>query len=422
MSNRQRRRLHTSSRGGCTACKRRHVKCNEAGPPCGRCMVRGESCEYGSVATSSLPSSTNTSNNDNTVDPFTSSSQGSASTAQSLSSAKYCQVVFSENRHLLELQLMHRWTASTYKSCCTPGSDDDEVWQSWVPQLAIKYDYLLYGLWSLTAFEIAKLGLAQSQTDNQRFIESATEYHGSALSSFRLQLQISVINSDNIDAAVCMSLMLLVLAFASAQARAASSPDHGSDGMVQTVLTHVDLLRGCLPIVNSQQDYLAQNPYIQKIKPFQDLPKVPLDPRVDEALVKLAELNDKRILSSIRDTDQRRIQQVEYWEACKSALGLLRTLYEKCVDEYTRGYALGWLNMAGDGYVQAVKVGDDVALLMLMYWGVLVELCGQQVWWADQFGSSLVAEIAHRPQFEDADAVTKDLILRAQQMQVESPR
>jgi hypothetical protein len=114
-------------------------------------------------------------------------------------------------------------------------------------------------------------------------------------------------------------------------------------------------------------------------------------------------------------TVQRRIQQIEYWEACKNALGFLRTLYEKCVDDFTRGYALVWLNMAGDGYVKAVKDGDSVALLILIYWGVLVELCGHQVWWADQFGSLLVAEIARRPLFEDGDAVTKDPILRAQQ-------
>ena len=129
----------------------------------------------------------------------------------------------------------------------------------------------------------------------------------------------------------------------------------------------------------------------------------------------MAELNDKRITSSLRDTDQRRVQQVEYWEACKTALGLLRALYEKCVDDFTRGYALGWLNMAGDKYVKAVTDGDAAALLILMYWGVLVERCGHQVWWAEGFGGSLVAEIARRPLFEDTDAVAKDLILRARQ-------
>lgn len=307
---------------------------------------------------------------------------------------------------------MHRWTASTYKCCCTPGSEDDEVWQSWVPQLAIKHDYLLYGLLSLTAFEIARL----AQTPHcQQYVESATEYHGLALSSFRVYISSSAINDDNIDAAVCMSLMLFVLAFASAQTRDTGALDDESDSVVQIVLANVELLRGCAPILEGKQDYLLQNPYVQKLKPFENLRRTRLDPPIEEALVMLASLNDKRITSSVRDTVSQRAQQVEYWEACKTALGLLQTLFEKCVDDFTRGYALGWLNMAGDRYIKAVKDGDAVALLILMYWGLLVEKCGRQVWWAEQFGGSLVAEIARGLHFEDTDADVKDLILRAQQ-------
>ncbi|OBT47836.1 hypothetical protein VE00_01539 [Pseudogymnoascus sp. WSF 3629] len=391
------RRQHAKSRKGCIICKARHVRCDEAGPPCGRCKIRGDVCEYAAPRSSTED-----------VAASTSVSQGPTASI----SARAHEVVFPADRHLLELQLMHRWTASTYKCCCTPGSDDDEVWQSWVPQLAIKHDYLLYGLLSLTSFEIARL----AQTSHrQKYIESATEYHGLALSSFRVQISSSIIDDDNIDAAVCMSLMLLVLAFASAQTRAINPLGDQSDSVIQTVLVNVELLRGCTPIIESKQDYLLQNPYVQKLKPFESLPRTPLDPSMEEALVMLANLNDKRITASVRDTAPRRAQQIEYWEDCKAALGLLQTMYEKCVDDFTRGYALGWLNMAGDRYIKAVKDGDAVALLILMYWGVLVEKCGHQVWWAEQFGSSLVAEIACRPLFEDADAVVEDLILRARQ-------
>ncbi|KFY14344.1 hypothetical protein V491_06079 [Pseudogymnoascus sp. VKM F-3775] len=392
------RRPHAKSRKGCIICKARRVRCDETGPPCGRCKIRGDACEYAPVPQSRTEAA---------------AASTSGSQEQTLPiPARFREVVFPASRHLLELQLMHRWTASTYKCCCTPGSEDDEVWQSWVPQLAIKHDYLLYGLLSLTAFETAKFAQAPHR---RRYIELATEYHGLSLSSFRIQISSSVIDSDNIDAVVCMSLMLLVLAFASAQARVTSSSDDESDSMVQIVLTNVELLRGCTPIMESKQDYLLQNPYVQKLKPFENLPRTPLDPRVEEALAMLANLNDKRITSSVHDTVSQRAQQVEYWEVCKTALGLLQSMYEKCVDEFTRGYALGWLNMAGDRYIKAIKDNDAVALLILMYWGVLVEKCGRQVWWAEHFGSSLVAEIARRPLFEDTETAVEDLIRRARQ-------
>ncbi|OBT63961.1 hypothetical protein VE03_05983 [Pseudogymnoascus sp. 23342-1-I1] len=390
------RRQHAKSRKGCITCKARHVRCDETGPPCRRCEIRGDVCEYAG-------------RHSNSEDAGASGPVSQESTASI--SPKYREVVFPATRHLLELQLMHRWSISTYKCCCTPGSQDDEVWQSWVPQFAINHDYLLYGLLSLTAFATARL----AQTPHRRqYIESATEYHGLALSRFRVYIS-SPIDPDNIDAAVCMSLMLLVLAFASAQASAASSSDNESDSVVQIVLDNVELLRGCNPIIESKQGYLLQNPYIQKLKPFEDLPRTQLDPRMKEALATLDRLNDERITASVGDIvpQAQRAQQIERWEVCKAALGILQSLYEKCVDEFTRGYALGWLNMAGDRYIEAIKDSDPVALLILMYWGVLVEKCGHQIWWAEKFGSSLVAEIARRPIFEGNDAVVEGLVLQA---------
>ncbi|KAH4063013.1 hypothetical protein HBH96_155990 [Parastagonospora nodorum] len=44
------RRSHKKSRGGCTECKRRHVKCDEKQPVCGLCAVSDRVCSYVSPA------------------------------------------------------------------------------------------------------------------------------------------------------------------------------------------------------------------------------------------------------------------------------------------------------------------------------------------------------------------------------------
>lgn len=41
------RKGHTKSRAGCSNCKRRKVKCDEASPNCGSCGRLGLACEYG---------------------------------------------------------------------------------------------------------------------------------------------------------------------------------------------------------------------------------------------------------------------------------------------------------------------------------------------------------------------------------------
>lgn len=40
------RKGHTKSRGGCSSCKRRKVKCDEVSPECGPCLRLGLECEY----------------------------------------------------------------------------------------------------------------------------------------------------------------------------------------------------------------------------------------------------------------------------------------------------------------------------------------------------------------------------------------
>lgn len=390
------RRSHRKSQKGCVICKRHHVKCDEDGPPCGRCKLRGAACVYTSTSSSQQVS--------------TPPSYIAADSAQN--SERRNTPVFPADNRRLELQLMHRWSTMTYKSCCTPGSDDDEVWQFLVPELALQYDFLLNGVFALSAFETARS--LRGKPDYEQYVNAAIEYHASALSSFRSQLP--AILRDGHEAALCFSLMLMVLALASVQFPSASAGDNHGGGMVQSAIIHFELLRGCVPVAESKEGYLAENPYISKMTRFEDLPRATLDGRIEEALAKLSELNDRRIASSVRESDERRVQQVDYWEACKKALGLLRECFEKCTDGLYQGYSLGWLNMAGEGYIKAIKEDDHTALLMLMYWGLLVERIGHHVWWAEQFGNLLVDEISDRVLGSDTDATMKDIVQQAREM------
>ena len=299
----------------------------------------------------------------------------------------------------------------TYKSCCTPGSGDDEVWQFVVPEYSLQYDFLLNGVFALSAFESARL--LRDKPDHEKYVKAAYEYHGNALSSFRSQLP--TILRDSHEAALCFSLMLMVLALASVQFPSYTSSEEHGPRMVQSAVTHFELIRGCIPVAESKEGYIAENPYINKMTLFEDLPRAPVDSSIEKALGKLGELNDRRITSSVHEPHGRRVQQVAYWEACKKALSLLRECFEKCRDDMSRGYALGWLNMAGEGYIQAVKEADHAALLILMHWGVLFERLAHQVWWAEHFGHKLVAEISDRVLGDGKDAVTKEIVLHAQE-------
>ncbi|KAJ5809881.1 uncharacterized protein N7503_002099 [Penicillium pulvis] len=396
------RRSHQKSHTGCITCKRRHVKCDETGPPCKRCETRAESCEYASITTrpQSLP-------------VHDTSEEGR--TEEAMLDAHTVSLSFPANNRQLDLQLMHRWTASTYKSCCTPGTGDETLWQITVPALAFQYDFLLNGLLALAAFESASVlkNNGQQNSSYEKYTNSAIEYQVLALSNFRAQLGSPPCKDQK--AAICFSLMLMVLAFASVRFGQNSSGAK-EESIVNTAIAHFELVRGAVQVAESDGGKISQNEYVQKLTPFQDLPFTALDTSIAEIMEKLSEMNDKRIVETVREIQERQDQQIAFWEACKKALRLLQECFQRCVGPVYRGYALGWLNMAGEGYIQALKANDHISLLVLMVWGVLVQRLGHDVWWAQDFGVSLVYELSKEDISTATDPSTRNIILRIQDL------
>lgn len=311
---------------------------------------------------------------------------------------------------MLELQLMHRWSTVTYKSMCTPVAKDDHVWLAKVPQLSLQFDFLLNGVFAVTAFEAAAL----TERDRRRYVTAAIKYQALALSSFHPQLD--RITASSYEAVLCFSMVLMVLALASAQFVADLAGDDERSNMVQNSILHFELIRGCGAVLASNATYLEELPYARKLTRFDDLSRTTLDADTEAALARLHEANDRRIKSSIHESCESRASHVQHWEACKKAIALLHDCFAKCVNLDYRGYVLGWLNMAGDDYVRAIQADDHVALLVLMCWGVLVETLSQEVWWAKDFGRLLVEEVASRSLHADVDGdtTTNELVSWAQ--------
>jgi hypothetical protein len=330
--------------------------------------------------------------------------------------------LFPSSTRLLELQLMHRWSTVTYKSMCTPAAGDEHVWRNKVPTWALSYDFVLNGLLSLTAFEAASSSSSSSASSGQNrdhYVNAATEYQTLALSTFRHHLQRVHLDhhhpsNDSYEPVLTFSMMLMVLAMASAQF---NSDSQQSTGMVQNTLTHYRLIRGCGTVLgDSGEQYLASNPYVLKLTRFDDLPRVPVDSPSTAMLARLNEVNERRLTSTVGEPYEARVQHVKSFEACKKAIGILEQYFARChgpVDPTYQAYILGWLNMAGDEYVVAIQDGDHVALLVLMVWGAVVEQLGHRVWWARRFGRLLVEEIARQVGRGEVDALTREIIASA---------
>ncbi|TLS30793.1 hypothetical protein PpBr36_03305 [Pyricularia pennisetigena] len=168
------RKAHSKSRNGCRNCKKRHVKCDEQGPPCLNCVVREtqDTCTYAQP-----PQQQQTRSSASTLSPgfvtpdgthnctaggrppripvspagrfLSPSSSGSSSLTSSAS-----ETAAADARRLMDVELMHRWSTITYKSFVSIAEDRYYL-QTEVPLAAFKHEYLLNGILALTALEKA---------------------------------------------------------------------------------------------------------------------------------------------------------------------------------------------------------------------------------------------------------------------------
>ena len=285
----------------------------------------------------------------------------------------------------LEIELMHRWSTVTFKSLVTPAIADEEIWQKSVPKVALKVDFLMNGILALAACEMACSSPAEGW---EKYANAAFEFQDHAFRSY--QAHIRNLNADNQDGVLYFSLMLLELTMASSRLASLTGE---VESKVQRVLQFHDLVRGANFVMVNHSDRLRVYPEFQKVTPLSTLPEVSLDPSVEAAIANLTALNEDRAAYSLDAPAEMRFRSVMCEGACKKAIFWLKECFARCDNAKYRMWPLGWISMSGDDYIKAIKHGDQVALLTLMCWAVLIQPLGTDYWWARGFGKSLIDEI-----------------------------
>lgn len=206
------RRFHTKSRRGCRTCKSRHIKvspshetigsnsrsghtikrltrqqCDEQTPRCANCIVRNLVCQYGTPPGSSLPTSATQTGQVQYLgqhgqydgDHHHSSAQTSGLTAdvstfQMTLAPPTLSSAMPRSTRQLELELMHRWSTRTW-SAGVSVPEDRQLFQVDLPRQALKDDFLLNGIFALSAADMYLSGHAEFEGPAYRFAQQARE-------------------------------------------------------------------------------------------------------------------------------------------------------------------------------------------------------------------------------------------------------
>ncbi|KAL4982323.1 hypothetical protein BDW68DRAFT_171013 [Aspergillus falconensis] len=360
------RRSHTKSRYGCDQCKKRRVKCDEQGPPCSNCKSRELECCY---SRNPLPRSLSSTSASPTAPgygynatPYVAQPYQQASSASPGGDLRAAE--------LRRLELMHKFSTETYQSFSNSPSDF-HTWQVVVPQKALHHDFLLKGI-----LAAASLHIASSLDPSAAFtyVNTALEYHNQTLTPFRHA--IDDISPESCDAVFAHSVVTTIICIA--LPRHTAEKDE-SIGAYEKIVLATELLQGVSKILNLYRGWVTLKPFTARSDFWGGSTKA-LEQDTEAALNNLSTLTDE--VASIE-------QRAMFQEAVK----LLRQCFIRYANSKDIASTLAWLAAADKGFVYALRCRHPLALLILMYWGVLIHELHGRLWWAKNSGSALVLEL-----------------------------
>ncbi|KAF1944760.1 hypothetical protein EJ02DRAFT_370757, partial [Clathrospora elynae] len=201
---------HRKSRGGCLACKRKKVKCDEAQPACGYCSLRKLNCKYPqdpsltSRSQSSTPPSTtevSTSNPNTSITKKAYLNDPSAQITPWLTPASHTSI---GDFTILDHKLLHYYKSRAWRSFVVREETIvHTILKDLVPRLGISHPHLLYALLSIAATH------SNTMYPDQKIAKQALVYRQKTFQVYQKTLK--DITAENYEAVLVTGTFLLTL-------------------------------------------------------------------------------------------------------------------------------------------------------------------------------------------------------------------
>ncbi|KAH7156034.1 hypothetical protein EDB81DRAFT_715975 [Dactylonectria macrodidyma] len=328
------RKAHTKSRTGCTACKKRKIKCGEEKPICKNCQRSKGKCHF-------------------VTNPYRASSPSTFPSPPP-----------SWSPDMLAMELLHNFCTSTYATL----SDDPlirDLWRVRVVKLCFTCDHAMLALLSVSALHLAQF--SPSRRDILR--ERAIMYHNKASSIATKYM--SNLDEDNSQGLFAFSIFTIYFAFA-------TSPVDGTWSYPQWMV----LIGGCKGFISMANGSILAGPFASMMsKATQRL-------AAREQVFQVDYVRDLRCLiaRSVNDEERRCI----YDSALDSLNQTFGVFYEvqgqkDLVDIFS------WVVLA-ENFLPLLADEEQEALVLLSYFCVLLNKLSRQ-WWLDGWVDCLMGKI-----------------------------
>ncbi|KAI0123724.1 hypothetical protein BJ170DRAFT_92961 [Xylariales sp. AK1849] len=376
---------YKKSRNGCTYCKQRRVKCDEARPVCGACKKHKLTCNpNGSI----VPRHRGSPDAHSQSPRYTSASPlGLVCCSPSYRTNE--ESPFQSAGHLVsDAELIHHWTISTCQtvSKCVKAQ---EVLQKDVPREAFRHEFLFHQVLAFTGHHLAYTNPDQCVSYHLQ----SSQHQDRALRGLR-QVLANTVTDTNCHAVFLASTTLVLSSFSSFPAYERFNDSFPLIGSLMDIFT---LVGGIKLVVQSGKHHLHQGP-------FKALSGGTLVKQTSQQISAMGEvLQALRILKErIEETGEQRILDEHGMQNLKSGIVELEAIMEASM--VTNGIAstaeymtvMVWPMMLSNNMIAWLRSELPAALLLLAYYASVLDIAGKDFWFFDGWGKALAKYIVGR--------------------------
>jgi hypothetical protein len=262
---------------------------------------------------------------------------------------------------LVDLQLFHHFTISTYKLMREEGDDTQDVWQKHLPEWGVEFPSILHLILALSALHLAH----EKPEQREQYIEKADNRFNFGVRSVTAVL--SQLNEDNCQK-IYMAAALICFIYFARGPRPGEYLIFSESGPSEWLV----LMNGVKIIV---QSYHA--------KVFSGL----LEPKGDKISYKttpamLSERHEHRVhLQSVQRLIEEEVLDLNEKEMGISAIQDLFNIMDEVYERVSGGkdggslmdLVIGWLYRRPEEFVHLLEQKEPRALVILAYWAVLLK-------------------------------------------------
>ncbi|KAL2023329.1 hypothetical protein VTK56DRAFT_3067 [Thermocarpiscus australiensis] len=406
---------YTKSRTGCLRCKARRVKCDE-NRPCKACLRHGVECSLVSSQPkgaalapdrgNSHPSTRRTQRplQVRAINPELKPDAQSLKPSGDLSFADGSSLTLTPESPLkatpdpfpylakfvtnqpeadaadwvFDLELLHHFTTSTYKTLSMSGPQDEteRLWQIEVPKLAFVHVFLLHQILAFSCLHLAYLHPHRRQEYSLR----ASHHQTVGIRGMRMAL--ANISTENCHALFAAAIILFVSALAASSTNSDAAEGPAVDKLVDVWL----LVKGIGSVLNSSHHLLRAGPLSELFAQRGDPEQVSVT--LNRVILALEDF-----LAHLVETEpDRTVRAVIHSEAERLVAAIREAVVRTMAPEYR--VVAAWPILMSDDLVPLLRGRNQAALALLSYYCVVFHAAESQYWFMKGWASAVARDIS----------------------------